>query len=80
MLSAFVLVCSLSITPDLKDCDRTTAVGVLKVPEDIAVPNQCLMMGAAYLAQTEMGRQLSQDERVKVLCLPVGKIKTAARG
>jgi hypothetical protein len=75
MLTAFVLVCSLAITPELRDCDRGNAVGVLRLPEEVALPGGCLKLGSAYLAQTEMGRNLSEDERVKVLCIPSKKLR-----
>ncbi|WP_114394071.1 hypothetical protein [Oleisolibacter albus] len=79
MLTAIVLVCSLSVTPDLQACTRDNAVGVLRVPEQFAVPSACLMSGGAYLAQTELGRQLAADERVKVLCLPDDRAKRPLR-
>ncbi len=73
MLTALILVCSLAITPELRDCNRDNAVGVLRLPEEVAIPTTCLKLGAAYLAQTEMGRNLSDDERVKVVCVPSKK-------
>ena len=74
MLTALVLVCSLAITPELRQCNRDNAVGVLRLPEEVAVPGTCLKLGSAYLAQTEMGRNLSDDERVKVVCVPTRKL------
>lgn len=74
MLTAFVLVCSLAITPEIRHCDRTNAVGVLRVPEEMALPSGCLKLGSAYLAQTAMGRHLAKDERVKVVCVPSHKL------
>jgi hypothetical protein len=68
MLTALVLVCSLAITPDLASCNRDNAVSVTRVPEEFGNPAMCFMHGQAYLAQTEMGRELSEDERVKVVC------------
>jgi hypothetical protein len=38
MLTAIVLVCSLAVTPDLRDCSRNNALHVLQVPEEFAVP------------------------------------------
>lgn len=70
MLTALVLVCSLAVTPELRDCNRDNAVGVLRLPEQVAVPGTCLKLGSAYIAQTEMGRRLGGDERVKVMCVP----------
>jgi hypothetical protein len=79
MLTALVLVCSLTITPDLRACDQSSAVDVLRVPEDFASPATCFMQGQAYLAQTEIGRQLTADERVKVMCAPSGRVADMMR-
>jgi hypothetical protein len=68
MLTALVLVCSLAITPDLGSCDRDNAVSATRVPEEFGTPATCFMHGQAYLAQTELGRGLAEDERVKVVC------------
>jgi len=72
MLTALVLVCSLTVTPDLGRCDRTNAVQVLQVPEQFASPIMCAMHGQAYLAQTTFGRDMGRDEKVKVLCIRSG--------
>ena len=79
MLTALVLVCSLAITPDLRTCDRSNAVDVLRVPEDFGNPMMCFMHGQAYLAQTEMGRNLAEDERVKVSCVPTQRVDADVR-
>jgi hypothetical protein len=39
------------------------------VPEQFANPAACFMHGQAYLAETALGRDISQDERVKVVCV-----------
>jgi hypothetical protein len=70
MLSAFVLVCSLAATPDLATCNRDNALDVMRVPELFASPVTCAMDGQAYLAQTAIGRNLSNKEAVKVICVP----------
>ena len=70
MLTALVLVCSIAATPDLRACNQDNAVQVLRMVEASADPATCLMVGQAYLAGTEMGRQLSADDRVKVVCAP----------
>jgi hypothetical protein len=69
MLTALVLVCSMAITPELRDCDRSNAVTVLQVPEAFGNPVMCMMHGQACLAGTAIGRDLRADERVKVLCI-----------
>jgi hypothetical protein len=78
MLSALVLVCSLAATPDLRACDQSNAVDVMRVPEEIGNPATCFMHGQAYLAQTEFGRQLAEDERIKVVCTPTRKVADRA--
>jgi hypothetical protein len=76
MLTALVLVCSLAVTPDLRECSRDNAVHVLQVPEEFALPATCAMRGQAFLAGTSIGQELANDERVKVMCvrhIPVGR-------
>ena len=38
MLTALILVCSVAVTPELRDCDRTNAVHVLQLPEETGNP------------------------------------------
>jgi hypothetical protein len=76
MLTALVLVCSLALTPDLHDCTRENAVHVLQVSEEFALPATCAMHGQAFLAETSVGQELANDERVKIVCIrhvPVGR-------
>jgi hypothetical protein len=68
MLTALVLVCSLAATPDLHDCTQANAVDVVRVPGEFANPATCFMHGQAYLAETTLGRGLTADDRVKVMC------------
>jgi hypothetical protein len=44
-------------------------LAVLRSPEAFANPVTCFMHGQAYLANTAMGRDLSADEVIKVLCV-----------
>jgi hypothetical protein len=37
------------------------------------------MYGQAYLAETEIGRQLAEDERLKVVCAPRSKVVASVR-
>jgi hypothetical protein len=64
MLTAFVLVCSLALTPDLRACGRHNAVHVLRVPEEFALPAMCAMRGQAFLAETSIGQERANNERV----------------
>lgn len=70
MLTALVLICSLAITPDLVSCNKDNAVSVTAVPEQTGNPATCFMHGQAYLAETALGRNLADNERVKVVCAP----------
>ena len=79
MLTALVLVCSLAVTPDLAACDQGNALDVMRTAEEFASPASCLMHGQALLAQTEIGRQLRDDERVKISCSRIGKVDSRAR-
>jgi hypothetical protein len=68
MLTALVLICSVATTPDVRDCSRSNATAVMRVPAEFASPITCLMHGQAYLAQTSIGEELTADDRVKVVC------------
>ena len=69
MLTALILICSLASTPDLRDCSRANAVDVLVTPVAFANPATCFMHGQAYLAETSIGRDLTANERVKIVCV-----------
>jgi len=69
MLTAIVLVCSLAVTPELRDCTRENATAVLRVPEEFLMPSHCMARGQAFLAGTALGRELGERERVKVMCV-----------
>ncbi len=69
MLAAMILVCSLATTPNIGDCNRSNAVDVMWVPETFNNPITCYMHGQAYIAGTSIGRSLSTQEHVRVMCL-----------
>lgn len=69
MLTALVLICSIAVTPDLRDCDTVNARAVMRVPEAYTSPVTCAMHGQAYLAETAVGRALGEGDRVKVVCM-----------
>ena len=68
MFTALVLICSIADTPDLRDCTRDYARVVLRVPAEFANPATCFMHGQAYLANTSIGQELGDNDRVKVVC------------
>jgi hypothetical protein len=40
----------------------------MRVPADFGNPVTCFVHGQAYLAQTSIGQEIGEDERVKVVC------------
>jgi len=68
MLTALVLICSVSVTPDLRDCTRDNAVDVMLTPIQHANPATCFLHGQAFLAATSIGRDLGETDRVKIVC------------
>lgn len=68
MLTAMILICSLAANSDLTACNQTNAVTVISVPEAYGNPATCFMHGQAYLAETSLGRDLTPDEHIKVIC------------
>jgi hypothetical protein len=70
MLTALILICSATTTPDIRDCSRENAATVMRVPADFGNPLTCFMQGQAYLAETSIGQALSEDDLVRVMCAP----------
>jgi hypothetical protein len=68
MLTALVLICSVSVTPDLRDCTRDNAVDVMRTPVEHANPATCFLHGQAFVAQTSIGRELGETDRIKIVC------------
>jgi hypothetical protein len=69
MLTAMILICSVANTPNIADCSRANALDVLWLPELFSNPVTCFMHGQAYVAGSAVGRDLTESERVKVVCL-----------
>lgn len=69
MLTALILICSLATSSDLSACNQTNAVDVMYAPIESANPATCFMQGQAYLAATTLGRELADNERIKVVCV-----------
>ena len=68
MLTALVLICSVSITPDIHDCNRKNAADVMRVPAEYASPVSCFLRGQAFLAETSLAQDLGETNRVKIVC------------
>ena len=69
MLTALILICSLAVTPDIRHCTRENATSVMRVPIEFGHPATCLMQGQTFLAQTSIGQDLSETDRVKIICV-----------
>jgi poly(3-hydroxybutyrate) depolymerase len=68
MLTALILICSLSSVADSAACTEQNALQVLRSPATFASPVACLMHGQAYVANSAIGRDLNEGETVKVIC------------
>lgn len=68
LLTALALICSILVTPNLRDCDETNARVVMLVPESFSSPITCAMHGQAYIAGTAIGQRLAKSDRVKIVC------------
>ncbi len=68
MLTALILICSATATPDIRDCTRDNARAVMRLPARFRSSKTCFMYGEAYLAETLIGREFGSDSRVKVIC------------
>lgn len=79
MLTALVLICSLSATPDIRDCSQYTAQDVIRLSIETGHPGHCAMMGEAFVAGTELGRSLNPDDALKVVCAPSARVTARAR-
>ena len=71
MLIALILICSAAATPDLRDCTRENAVSVMRVPASFGNPVTCFMHGQSYLAETSIGQELDDNDRIKIVCTAV---------
>jgi hypothetical protein len=79
MLTALVLICSVTATPDLRDCNRVNATAVMRVPAEFGTPATCFMHGQAYLAETSIGQELGADDHVKIICARTETVDATVR-
>jgi hypothetical protein len=68
MLTALILICSVSVTPDIRDCTRDNAADVMRVPTEFANPITCFLHGQAFLAETSLAQDLRENDRIKIVC------------
>jgi hypothetical protein len=78
MLTALILICSASGTPNVQDCTRNNATTVMRVPAKFANPVMCFMHGQAYLAETSIGQELNAGDLVRVICAPTETVDASA--
>ncbi len=62
------LICSVSVTPDLRDCTRENAIDVMRTPVETANPATCFLHGQAFVAQTSIAQDLRGTDRIKIVC------------
>ena len=77
MITALVLVCSAAVIPDVRDCTRYNATAVVRVPAEFGHPAACFMQAQAYLAGSSIGRELGDNDRVKIVCAPSETVDTS---
>jgi hypothetical protein len=77
VLTALVLICSVTTAADPQDCTRSNANTVMRVPTEFGNPATCFMQAQAYIAGSSIGRDLDANERVKIVCMRSETIATA---
>jgi len=79
MLTALILICSVAVAAEPQDCTRNNANTVMRVPAEFGNPAHCFMHAQAYLAGSQIGRDLDANDRVRVVCVPSGSITTSGQ-
>jgi hypothetical protein len=77
MITALVPICSAAVVPDVRDCTRYNATAVMRVPAEFGHPAACLRQAQAYLAGSSIGRELDDNDRVKIVCAPSETVDTS---
>ena len=79
MLTALVLICSAAVAADPRDCTRSNANTVMRVPAEFSTPATCFMYAQAYLAGSSIGRELDANESVRVICVQSVSLTASAK-
>jgi hypothetical protein len=79
MLTALVLICSAAVAAEPQDCTRNNANTVMRVPAEFGNPAHCFMQAQAYLAGSQIGRDLDADDRVRIVCVRSESITASGR-
>ena len=69
MLTALVLICTVTAAAGPQDCTRSNADTVMRVPAEFGNPATCFMQAQAYLAGSSIGQDLDANEQVKIVCV-----------
>jgi hypothetical protein len=77
VLTALLLICSVTAAADPQACTRSNANTVMRVPTEFGNPATCFMHAQAYLAGNSIGRDLDANERVKIVCVRSESIAAA---
>jgi hypothetical protein len=77
MLTALVLICSVAVAAEPQDCTRNNANTVMRVPDEFGNPAHCFMHAQAYLAGSSIGRDLDENDRVRIVCVRSGSLTTS---
>ena len=80
MLTALVLICSAAVAADARDCTRSNADTVMRVPAEFGNPVTCFMHAQAYLAGSSIGRELNANEQVRIISVRSEGLAASARG
>jgi hypothetical protein len=62
VLTAFILICSAAVTPDL-ECTRKNAAAEMRVPPEFGNPVRCLMHVEASAAMVPANQQRPPKEK-----------------
>ena len=77
MLTALMLICSVTAAADPQACTRNNANTVMRVPSEFGNPATCFMQAQAYLAGSSIGQDLDANEQVKIVCVRSETINAA---
>jgi hypothetical protein len=69
VLTALILICSITVAPALPDCTRTNARVAMSVPAETGNPITGFMYAQAYVAETSLGQDLGADNLIKFVCV-----------
>jgi hypothetical protein len=76
-MMTLILVCAITTVSNMGDCTRDNALDIMYVPTTFAHPASCLMRAQIYLADSSIGRDLQQNEGLKVMCVRGNRIDKA---